>query len=621
MITKMRAVLMMAVTIILMHSALLGQHDATSCASEYEVRARGTLELFGIDSTDHADITMAPVLHEPLTMPRLRMEATRITMPDMEGVLRVDDGGRLNARSFDVATSTINPPDNAMAINTRGQIMCAINSRIVVIDTNGTRLVDRSLDAFFRGSLSPPPLASFLCDPRIIFDVLSRRFIVTAMTCEGRSSTSQILIAVSKTENPQDGFWAYDVRPAQLASNGSSFWFDFPNLTVTEHRLVLSANLFDESRNYAQSFVLDIRKQPLLDGVQPTDADRTRFMRLAGDPYAPYPVGVSTNRSDRAVLISNGFGSSDQSILDLYEFTTSSTEPTTVVRSQVTVPTFRAPGFSPQPSSNVLLSCFDQRGAGAVIVRDRLHYVFTVNGTGGRSEIMYVVLSDATGVWRLVGSTRISQPDRYLAYPSIAVLPSASSLSSTPSTVLTHTYAGTGDAPGVRALLLDSTLRMTSDVVVRVGDGPVDFQSLYEFGRWADYTSTVADLSTSTPGVWVFAPYGNTARSWNNILTRIRHAPSITTVDDRQQPIISDLAIDPQPVDEVALIRITSQRSQRATIRLIALQGGSSCVAFDIRVDAGITTYRCDVRELAAGVYAIVMNTDDQCTSRMIMIK
>lgn len=183
MITTIRATVALVATMVFLQTASYSQHDSSSCASGYEVRARGTLELVGIDSTDHADITMAPVLHEPLTMPRLRMEATRITMPDMEGVLRVDDGGRLNARSFDIATSTINPPDNAMAINTRGQIMCAINSRIVVVDTNGTRLVDRSLDAFFRGSLTPPPLARFLCDPRVIFDVLSRRFILTAMTC------------------------------------------------------------------------------------------------------------------------------------------------------------------------------------------------------------------------------------------------------------------------------------------------------------------------------------------------------------------------------------------------------------------------------------------------------
>lgn len=616
-----RAAFALIATTLFIHTALFGQEDATECAAGYEVRARGTLELYGIDSTDRGDITLTPVLHEPLLMPRLRMEATRNSRFEAEHLLRVDDGAKLSTRSFDVAVSTINPPDNAMAINTQGQILCAINSRLIVLDTNGARLIDRSLDAFFRGSLTPPPLARFLCDPRVIFDVLSRRFIVTAMTCEGRSSTSQILIAVSKTENPQDGFWAYDVRPAQLASNGSSFWFDFPNLTITEHRVVLSANLFDESRNYAQSFVLDIRKQPLLDGVQPTDADRTRFMRLPGDPYAPYPVSISTDRPDRAVLISNGFGSSDQSVLDLYEFTTSSAAPTTVVRSQVAVPTFRAPGFSPQPSSNVLLSCFDQRGAGAVIVRDKLHYVYTVNGSGGRSEIMYVVLSNATGVWRVTASTRIVQPDRYLAYPSIAVLPSTSSPSSTPSTVLTHTYAGAGDAPGIRAVVLDSLLRVTSDVVIRSGDGPVDFQSLYEYGRWADYTATVTDLSTDTPGVWTFAPYGNSARSWSNVLSRIRYSPTSTSVGTEQSHIPLDIAIDPQPIEDVAIIRVTCQRSQHITVRLVALQGGVSRIVLDTHLDAGITTFHFDARELASGAYALVVNSDVHHTSRIIIVR
>lgn len=621
MITTMRPILRLIATIILTQTTLLGQYDTTSCAAGYEVRARGTLELYGIDSTDRGDITLTPVLHEPLLMPGLRMEATRSSRSEAEHLLRVDDGARLSTRSFDVAVSTINPPDNAMAINTRGQIMCAINSRLMVLDTNGARLIDRSLDAFFRGSLTPPPLARFLCDPRVIFDVLSRRFIVTAMTCEGRSSTSQILIAVSKTENPQDGFWAYDVRPAQLASNGSSFWFDFPNLTVTEHRLVLSANLFDESRNYAQSFVLDIRKQPLLDGVQPTDADRTRFMRLPGDPYAPYPVGSSTDQSSRAVLISNGFGSSDQSVLDVYEFTTSSTAATTVTRSQVAVPTFRAPGFSPQPSSNVLLSCFDQRGAGGVIVRDKLHYVYTVNGSGGRSEIMYVVLSKATGVWRVTASARIVQPNRYLAYPSIATIPSALSPSSTPSTVLTHTYAGAADAPGIRAVVLDSLLRVTSDVVLRSGDGPVDFQSLYEYGRWADYTATVTDLSSDTPGVWTFAPYGNSIRSWSNLLSRIRYSPTSTSVRNEHSHTSFDVAIDPQPIDDVAFIRVTCQRSQHVTVRLHSLLGGSSRVILDTHVDAGTTSFRSDVRDLAPGLYALATSIGEHYISRIIIVK
>jgi hypothetical protein len=285
---------------------------------------------------------LTPFVHEPLDVMEKRRSIQQHGSSDVDSMLQAFEVPLPSITSYDVATSTINPPDNTMAINTQGLLVCIINSRVVVMDTNGLRRADRSLDAFFSGSLSSPPLSRFLCDPRVVFDVFARRFFVTAMTCEGKSTTSQIVLAVSKSENPLDGWWAYQVRPSQLASNAQSVWFDYPQCTTTESALFITANLFDNTGNYVQSFAMELKKQPLLSGMQPSTADLTRYLQLDNDPYSIYPVpGTSDASSNRAVLISNGFGSSERSSLDVYEFTTSATSVTGVSNSRVSVPPFQ----------------------------------------------------------------------------------------------------------------------------------------------------------------------------------------------------------------------------------------------------------------------------------------
>lgn len=585
--------------------------DSLRCGREYEITARGSRELYGIDSLQQLVVTPTPFAHEPADIVRSRLSARfDVAIPSRIPDVATDETRTARLTSYDVATSTINPPDNTMAINRQGLIVCAINSRVMIFDTNGVRRVDRSLDAFFNGTLSTPSLSRFLCDPRVVYDEYARRFIITAMTCEGRSSTSQILLAVSKTENPLDGWWAYDIRPSQLSPNATSLWFDFPQVTTTATDVFITASLFDDSAGYDRSFVLELVKAPLLEGRQPSNVDRTVYLQLPGDPYAMYPVpGRGEASQNRAILISNGIGSSDQSTLTVFEFETSSTAPTRVTRTQVDVPTFRAPGFTPQPSSNILLSCFDQRGASAIMMSNRIHYVYTISGQGGRSAIMYVVLTKVGNMWRRSSSSVITRPAVSLAYPSIAPMQSTSDASDI---VLSYTFAGANDNPGIGCVILDSMLRATPEVVVRRGDGPVDFQSLYEYGRWADYTTTVTDVSSSVPGVWTFAPYGNRFRSWNNLLTRVRLSDHTTRVDsDTQHSTAILLEVLSQPIeDDVVTLRYSIANPQRVTVNIISLDGYEYAPIIDGISDAGTSTIQRSISNLPAGVYLATLRTE-----------
>lgn len=606
-----RPLLLLALTIAVAGFRATASNDSLKCGIEFEITAIGSRELYGIDSLHQLVMTTTPFAHEPDSAIHSRINAQR----DFARRSAIPDVARDESRtprftSYDVATSTINPPDNTMAVNTQGLIACAINSRVMIFDTAGVRTVDRSLDAFFNGSLTTPSLSRFLCDPRVVYDVYARRFIITAMTCEGRSSTSQILIAVSKSENPLDGWWAYSLRPSQVSPNATSLWFDYPQLTVTDSDVFISASLFDNAGGYVQALVMQLRKAPLQEGTQPTIADRTAYLQLPGDPYALYPVPNRGDAArDRAVLISNGFGSSDQSTLAVFEFVPSSSAPTRVTRTDVGVPIFRAAGFTPQPSSNILLSCFDQRGASAVVVSNRIHYVYTVSGQGGRSAIMYVVLSKSGTTWRRTSSSIITRSDVSLAYPSIAPLQQASDQ---PDIVLTYTFAGANDNPGIACMIIDSTLRQSTELILRRGDGPVDFQSLYEYGRWADYSTTVADISSSVPGVWSFAPYGNRSRSWNNLLTRVRLPDQPTSVStDEPQATSALLTVVAQPIeDDVLTVRYAIDRPQRVTINLVTLDGYEYAPLVDGVSDAGTTTIQRSISNLPAGVYLATLRTE-----------
>jgi hypothetical protein len=110
-----------------------------------------------------------------------------------------------------------------------------INGAYRVYDLTGTVLQTMSADEFWTAA-GVTPTDPF--DPRVLYDPASGRWF--ASSADGQTAPGNILLAVSKTSDPTQGWQAFSI-PA--SADGAS-WADFPTLGVNQEGVYLSAKQF-----------------------------------------------------------------------------------------------------------------------------------------------------------------------------------------------------------------------------------------------------------------------------------------------------------------------------------------------------------------------------------------
>lgn len=121
-----------------------------------------------------------------------------------------------------------------------------------------------SLDGFFAGApgalaLGTPPTNVF--DPKVTYDQYSDRFIAIALQrVTSPSLQSRILVAVSKTSDPNGGWWLHSIN-STLTIGGVARWADYPGLAVDDDAVYITANMYNAAgTNYGGSRLWIIQK-------------------------------------------------------------------------------------------------------------------------------------------------------------------------------------------------------------------------------------------------------------------------------------------------------------------------------------------------------------------------
>jgi hypothetical protein len=119
----LRCILLTVVSAALCTCQLVGLTDSLRCEIVSDVRLLGPVELQGIESI--VSLTeLTPFVHEPLVVLEKRRSIQQHGSSDVDSMLQAFEVPLPSITSYDVATSTINPPDNTMAINTQGLLAC-----------------------------------------------------------------------------------------------------------------------------------------------------------------------------------------------------------------------------------------------------------------------------------------------------------------------------------------------------------------------------------------------------------------------------------------------------------------------------------------------------------------
>ena len=109
---------------------------------------------------------------------------------------------------------------------------------------------------FFSGGAGipgPPPapgtsLGTFTFDPKVIYDQYADRFVVVSLEqwdvgCGDPSDESRILVAVSKTPDPNLGWWFHSIDSKEVITL-IDHWADYPGLAIDDKAIYITNNMF-----------------------------------------------------------------------------------------------------------------------------------------------------------------------------------------------------------------------------------------------------------------------------------------------------------------------------------------------------------------------------------------
>ncbi len=107
-----------------------------------------------------------------------------------------------------------------------------------------------SLKAFYIALPQPPvgpgtTLGTNCFDPKVIYDQYAGRFVVVALerTDTPNPTNSRILLGISKTSNPNDGWWLHSID-SKLNIDGLDRWADYPGIAVDDKAVYITNNMF-----------------------------------------------------------------------------------------------------------------------------------------------------------------------------------------------------------------------------------------------------------------------------------------------------------------------------------------------------------------------------------------
>ena len=389
-----------------------------------------------------------------------------------------------------IDNNTSIPPDTHGAVDSN-YCVTTTNQAVKIQTKSGGAVSSVSLNSFFS-----PVVAGGVFDPRVHYDPYTHRWIIVAV-CGAQSTTSSIVIAVSKTSNPTGAWWEYIV----LAYGGGDHWLDFPDVGYNSKWIAISGNLFPNSTgSYAGCKMFMFNKANLLSGGT---ASFTAFTQTSSFTICPALTYDATEPSMFALETYGDDGTN--SYLQLWKITGSvGSETMTSVSFPASAP-FQynpyafsgtgGPDFGPQVGTTNKVQNNDGRIDQVTFINGKLwaaHSVFlpystSVNAT--RSSIQWWQM-DTTGTPIQIG--RIDDPTgaNFYAFPTMAV--------------------NTTDDALIGFAAMSAAIHPSAAYALRLHSDPVDSMrpsQVYRHGqntyykifsgtknRWGDYSAATVDI-------------------------------------------------------------------------------------------------------------------------------
>jgi hypothetical protein len=420
------------------------------------------------------------------------------------------------------------PPDMGGSVGTnqmgQEQVVQMLNGSFTVYSGAGT-VLNRTTDSTFWLNAGVPAniVGTGLSDPRIIYDPNSQRWFASEISIGNGtgsgSNLNQILIGVSKTSDPTQGFSA-----VYIPSTSGTFG-DFPTLGVTPNSVVIGTNNFssnsgEEGLTGATGVsIFSVPKSDLL-AATPTVANIASFNNLpfTSQGWAPE---AATN-----------FGASPNATV-LGVVSPSPSYPVTITSSQITGgggagamlgPVTNSPmmnGGQPndgrQPDPAFSIAAGDNRiSSGPFQVGNNIYFAQSVLNNPGTDDVVQWGILDAT-TGKVSEQGIIAVPNQDLLYPSISANANGDFVVAFNASGPNQNVSAYYDVCSPIGVTI-SCIAPQLDFAGLVGDYMLHDQN--GVVRWGDYSWTVID-PLNPLDFWLFQEYPLSSERWGTVITEI----------------------------------------------------------------------------------------------------
>lgn len=457
------------------------------------------------------------------------------------------------------------PNDNHLAVGSNGKLISVVNTNMTAYDTSGTVLVSSSL-ASFADTLG---VLGYTFDPRVIYDPEADRFILTFLNGY-LDSTSQIIIAFSKTPNPE-GEWNFYLLNGNPLNNNT--WSDYPAIGINQQELFLTYNTFTNgstnNSGYTESTIWQIDKAKGYAG----DTLLTHYyydIKWAGDTlFNTMPVngGITLYGPNMYFLNTNPFSTIGTDSIYVLEITNTIASGTaTLQASSIQMGISYYEPIEAKQKNNHTLITNDARVQSAILENNTLHFALnSVDQSSQRPCVYYGRVTNFSGSKN--PSALLLTDTLDLAYGAIAHLND----SNNPDAVVVGClHSSNTTNAGQSAFYIDNSGLASARSLVKSGGGILNVLSGTQ-ERWGDYTGCAPQYGE--PGsVWYAGSYSSTNARNMTWLSKIRVGQPITGIEFVNTQI-EDISIYPVPAQERLSISFEMNQGSLIEILLLDLQG------------------------------------------------
>ena len=584
-------------------SALNRQYHPTngSRSINFSAPCKGLVNYPGADLQWRAIVNPAPIIHssendekvEKLKAERLKMKMEFLKQKSVSS----ENSGSAMAPSVGASfagnhCNGSSPLDNCVAVSNGGLVVSVTNTIIYYTDTQGSNRYYNDLLTFI-GDAS----VKGVCDPVVIYDAGVDRFVFFCQVSPLSSSTSNLLIFFSKSNDPIDGWWYYKITGNPL-NDGCAF--DYPKLAYSNNELYITGNLFrDSDGHFSQAVIYQFTKGPAFAGQ---DLYHTVWYGIDGNPFTICPLsnGQGGSYGPGCYLIATS--SSDANQFNFYDLTDDrSTGNAQLNHYTINTLDYKVAPDAPQPNTSVLLNTNDSRTLGGFYLNGKVHFVFNSMRPSGSCGINYnrFDLGTSTNTSMTFGLDGADY-----CYPSVA---SSGVNSSDQAVMIGFQKVSTSVFPSMRVVECDNLMTWSGSVEVHPGDNYVYYTGSPE--RMGDYSGIYRKYNASSPATcWMSGAFGGSDNKWDTWIAEI--FDNTNGIAEGSGQLLA-MNVYPNPVVSIFSLEFSLNEAAPVSVSIMDANGQLVKNLFEGKGYSGKNILSFNKANLKPGVYFIILKSNN----------